>query len=126
MAREGNGCIFLSQTIVGCSKHNNTYPLFCISQIVLGLILIMQSKYSSFCLIDIFSYKVVTTDIVHHKTLLRIHMEIKNQHLSRSIASNQVLTIPLNSIRFCISTTKLKNLFTSDCILDIRWTTSLP
>ena len=108
--------------LVQSYKEHEALSLFCIpqycSQIDMGSTKLVFLHHS-FYLIYILSHRVTITDTIHHKTLLRVHMvEIKNQHLSRPIASNQVLTIPLNISRFCISTTKLKFFFSSNCVLN--------
>ena len=130
VAIEDNKSVCPSPTIMDDSEDNDPYPSLSILSIVLRLAQVTQGLYCNilyFCLIDILSHRVIITDIVHYKTLLRIQvMEIKNQHLSRLIASNQVLTIPLNIFRCCISTTKLKDLFSSNCILDPGWIIGLP
>ena len=94
-----------------------------ISTVPMGSIVQSNIRSSS---IDILSYTFTVTEIVHHKSLLGTHiMEIQNQNLSRLITCNQVPTIPLHIIGFCISPTQLKDIFSSGCILNPTWTISM-
>ena len=112
------------------SGHERIHLLFVLLNAVLRstliLTLVAQISIPHFYLIGFSSYTVVTTDIVYYKFLLRYIMKIQDQHLSRLITSNQVLPIPLDIIGLCIFSTQLKNLLSSNCILDPRWTISLP
>ena len=51
-------------------------------------------------------------------------IEIQNYNFSRPITSSQILTIPMHTSWFCITPTKLENLFSSDCIFNPGWSIS--
>jgi len=68
---------------------------------------------SSLDLMDILSSKFQSQIyMIQDKTLVGIDItKIQNQYLFRPVTSNQVLTIPLVIIGYCISPTQIKNLF---------------
>lgn len=67
---------------------------------------------------------MITECNTYYTFLPREHMiKIQNQHLSRQVTSNQVLTIPLHLMWFC---RQLENTFSSSCALGLRWVLSLP
>ena len=106
------------QITMSCSDYNGIHSSFS-TQLCPQHHTDSMNLHPHFYSIGIPSYTVTVTNTVHYKSLLGVHiLKVQDQNLSRYITSNQVLTIPPHTNRFCISPTQLENIFSSSCILN--------